>query len=358
MGRPGKRAARGRLAALRTAAHWVLLGLVGAVLGMYVYLWNASQLAGNRMPMPFGWGFSVVLSGSMEPELSVYDLIAVRPAEDYAVGDVVVYQSRGELIVHRLVELRGDEAVTKGDANPSPDPPISTSQIKGRVVGSVPGVGAVVQALKTPVGFLAVLLAAVLLLWLPARKARRDAGAERARILSEIARLRSGHPAAGCAAGHTAGLKEGGGGTPGTSNTPGDVAGNAQPGGDTPGTPDTPGNVAGGAQPAGHTAAGCAGFNEGGSGTPGAADTPGNVAGDAQPTGHTAAGCAGFNEGGSDMPGAPNTPGNVASDAQPTGHTAGLKEGGSDTPGAADTPHEKEAGAADTPGAAEGSRQR
>ena len=243
MGRPGKRAARGRLAALRTAAHWVLLGLVGAVLGMYVYLWNASQLAGNRMPMPFGWGFSVVLSGSMEPELSVYDLIAVRAAEDYAVGDVVVYQSRGELIVHRLVELRGDEAVTKGDANPSPDPPISTSQIKGRVVGSVPGVGAVVQALKTPVGFLAVLLAAVLLLWLPARKARRDAGAERARILSEIARLRSGHSAAGCA-----GFNEGGSDMPGTSNTPGDVAGNAQPGG---GTPGTPGGGANDAQPGG-----------------------------------------------------------------------------------------------------------
>ena len=213
MGRPGKRAARGRLAALRTAAHWVLLGLVGAVLGMYVYLWNASQLAGNRMPMPFGWGFSVVLSGSMEPELSVYDLIAVRPAEDYAVGDVVVYQNRGELIVHRLVELRGDEAVTKGDANPSPDPPISMSQIKGRVVGSVPGVGAVVQALKTPVGFLAVLLAAVLLLWLPARKARRDAGAERARILFEIARLRS----AGCA-----GFNEGDSDTPGAADTSGD----------------------------------------------------------------------------------------------------------------------------------------
>ena len=284
MGRPGKRAARGRLAALRTAAHWVLLGLVGAVLGMYVYLWNASQLAGNRMPMPFGWGFSVVLSGSMEPELSVYDLIAVRPAEDYAVGDVVVYQSRGELIVHRLVELRGDEAVTKGDANPSPDPPISTSQIKGRVVGSVPGVGAVVQALKTPVGFLAVLLAAVLLLWLPARKARRDAGAERARILSEIARLRSaGHPAAGCAAGHTAGLKEGGGGTPGTSNTPGDVAGNAQSGG---GTPGTPGGGANDAQPGG--------------GMPGAADTPGNVASDAQPGGGT----PGTPGGGASAPGA------------------------------------------------------
>ena len=309
MGRPGKRAARGRLAALRTAAHWVLLGLVGAVLGMYVYLWNASQLAGNRMPMPFGWGFSVVLSGSMEPELSVYDLIAVRPAEDYAVGDVVVYQSRGELIVHRLVELRGDEAVTKGDANPSPDPPISTSQIKGRVVGSVPGVGAVVQALKTPVGFLAVLLAAVLLLWLPARKARRDAGAERARILSEIARLRS----AGCA-----GFNEGDSDTPGAADTPGNVAGDAQPGGDTPGAADTSGDVAGGAQPAGHTAAGCAGFNEGGSGTPGAADTSGDVAGGAQPT-----------------------PGGGANDAQPGGDTP-------DTPG----------GGASAPGAAEGSRQR
>ena len=44
-------------------------------MGINVYLWNASSLAGNAMPMPFGFGMAVVLSGSMEPVLSVNDLL-------------------------------------------------------------------------------------------------------------------------------------------------------------------------------------------------------------------------------------------------------------------------------------------
>ena len=32
----------------------VLLVIISLVLGINVYLWNASSLAGNAMPMPFG----------------------------------------------------------------------------------------------------------------------------------------------------------------------------------------------------------------------------------------------------------------------------------------------------------------
>ena len=170
---PDKAEKRSRRKWLSAMLHWALLGLVGGILGVYAYIWNANQLAGNRLPMPFGYGFSVVLSGSMEPELSVNDLIVVRASDRYAVGDVVVYQSKGELIVHRVVELNGQEVVTKGDANNAADAPIAYEQLKGKVVGRVPGVGIVIQALKTPVGFCTVLLLAILLLWLPGRARRK-----------------------------------------------------------------------------------------------------------------------------------------------------------------------------------------
>ena len=187
---PDKAEKRSRRKWLSALLHWALLGLVGGILGVYVYIWNANQLAGNRLPMPFGYGFSVVLSGSMEPELSVNDLIVVRASDSYAVGDVVVYQSKGELIVHRVVELNGQEVVTKGDANNAADAPIAYEQLKGKVVGRVPEVGVVIQALKTPVGFCTVLLLAILLLWLPGRARRKEAKVERERILAEMDRLR------------------------------------------------------------------------------------------------------------------------------------------------------------------------
>ena len=240
---PDKAEKRSRRKWLSAMLHWALLGLVGGILGVYAYIWNANQLAGNRLPMPFGYGFSVVLSGSMEPELSVNDLIVVRASDSYAVGDVVVYQSKGELIVHRVVELNGQEVVTKGDANNAADAPIAYEQLKGKVVGRVPEVGVVIQALKTPVGFCTVLLLAILLLWLPGRARRKEAKAERERILAEMDRLRhrqrrfpqmdSNTPdKADTSPGHTGSLKEGCAGfDKGDSDAP-DAAGTSHEKGD------------------------------------------------------------------------------------------------------------------------------
>ena len=48
----------------------IVLVVCGTVLGVNVYLANANSLIGNKLPMPFGCGAAVVLSGSMEPEMS------------------------------------------------------------------------------------------------------------------------------------------------------------------------------------------------------------------------------------------------------------------------------------------------
>ena len=56
----------------------LLLAVLAAVFGINVYALNAARLAGNQVPMPFGVGASVVLSGSMEPTLSVGDLLLLK----------------------------------------------------------------------------------------------------------------------------------------------------------------------------------------------------------------------------------------------------------------------------------------
>ena len=55
-------------------------------------------------------------------------------------------------------------AVTQGDANNTPDDPIQMSQIKGTVVLRVPLVGYLVNMIKTPLGTILILAAAVFLL--------------------------------------------------------------------------------------------------------------------------------------------------------------------------------------------------
>jgi len=57
----------------------------------------------------------------------------------YDVGDVVVWCSNPTYCtVHRVVELSGSQVVTKGDNNPSEDPPIPESYVRYRVVLIIP----------------------------------------------------------------------------------------------------------------------------------------------------------------------------------------------------------------------------
>ena len=68
----------------------LFLIVVSLVLGINIYSWNAKSLTGNVLPMPFGYGGAVVLSGSMEPTIAVDELIIVKAEDGYEVGDIVV----------------------------------------------------------------------------------------------------------------------------------------------------------------------------------------------------------------------------------------------------------------------------
>ncbi len=174
------------------SALWRRLGLgaLGIILGINLYLANARGLTGNQMPMPFGTGVAVVLSGSMEPALSVNDVILVREADCYEVGDIVVYQSGKSLVVHRIIAKDGETVTTQGDANNIADDPIEQRAIKGKVIAHIPAVGLAVNALKTPAVILILLIATFVLTELSFRREKDKDEQELEAIKEEIRRLR------------------------------------------------------------------------------------------------------------------------------------------------------------------------
>ena len=176
---------------IKTVLRIVALSCVGIFLGCNIYLWNAQSLTGNALPMPFGVGVAVVLSGSMEPELSVDDVIFVRQQDSYAEGDVVVFQSGGSVVVHRIVKLDGETVVTKGDANNTNDAEMNVSAIKGIVTGHVDGLGALVRLLKSPIVSIGLLAGAVFLMERSYRKDKQKGDDEMDAIKAEIRRLKA-----------------------------------------------------------------------------------------------------------------------------------------------------------------------
>lgn len=168
----------------------ILLIILGLVLGLNLYLANARGVVGNQMPMPFGTGAAVVMSGSMEPTLSKGDLIFVRKAETFHTGDIVVYQSDSMLVVHRIVSLYGSTVVTQGDANNTADEPIDLSQVKGVVQFHIPFVGTILELVKTPAGTLLILLLAFALVELSFRRQKEQDDQDMEQVKAEIRRLK------------------------------------------------------------------------------------------------------------------------------------------------------------------------
>ena len=142
----------------------ILFILISLILGFGVYSMNAKLLMNDQMPMPLGFGVGVVMSGSMEPELSIDDLIFVVKDESIELDDVVVYQSKGTLVVHKVVGIDGDQITTRGTANNTDDDPISIKDVKGRVAFSIGGIGKIIEIIKAPFVTVAVLVLAIYLL--------------------------------------------------------------------------------------------------------------------------------------------------------------------------------------------------
>ena len=94
------------------------------------------SLLARFLPVPFG--LFTVVSGSMEPSIRPLD-IAVVAGRSYSVGDVVVWcTSPFFCVLHRVVEAGEGWVVTKGDANPVPDPKVPDVLVKGKVALVVP----------------------------------------------------------------------------------------------------------------------------------------------------------------------------------------------------------------------------
>ena len=170
-----------------------LIVLIALILGFVIYQWNASTLANDRLPMPLGFGMAVVVSGSMEPELSINDLVIVCPQDSYEVGDVVVFQTDSSLVIHRIIEKLDDNTViTQGDANNTPDAPISIDTIKGKMAFCIPVLGVLVSFFKSTFGTVLILVGAV---WLYIRSLQNEIAEDQKKldqIREEIDRLKKG----------------------------------------------------------------------------------------------------------------------------------------------------------------------
>jgi len=119
----------------------------------------------DEVPKILGVKPFVVLSGSMNPEIEVGDLVLVKEVDTNTLkeGDIIAYRDFNDKVTtHRIVEVKNDGTnlsfITKGDANNANDEEISASQVEGKYQKRFPKIGNAILFLQQPLGFAVVVL--------------------------------------------------------------------------------------------------------------------------------------------------------------------------------------------------------
>lgn len=141
----------------------ILLVLAGSIYSMIV-----ERTTGEACPQMLGYSVATVVSGSMEPTLSVNDMIITEAEDDYEEGDILVFLVGDTLIAHRAIEKTDAGYITKGDYNNTADRGLVTQErIKGKVIKIIPELGAVFQFVRSPIGIGCLMAVCVLCILMP-----------------------------------------------------------------------------------------------------------------------------------------------------------------------------------------------
>lgn len=151
---------------------WCLILFVGS----FSVSTAIDQMTGYQFPF-FGYRSSVIVSESMSTaneentylssytkRINKYDLITTttyKSFEDVSIYDVATYYQKGVLICHRVVDkyVREDGVefvVFRGDANNVNDAPVAYSDVRGKVINVVPGIGQFVLYVQSPYIWIAI----------------------------------------------------------------------------------------------------------------------------------------------------------------------------------------------------------
>ena len=157
--------------------------IIIVVVGVLIIWMGLRVVFGTENP------FYVVSSGSMVPELLVFDVLVVQgndPFESVKVGDIIVFDRPADhdrVIVHRVAAITNEDPFTirtKGDANPASIPgtdfPITEEEFIGKVAYVIPQVGYVTRILTPPINYIIIAIIIAVMITKEIKKRKKEHG--------------------------------------------------------------------------------------------------------------------------------------------------------------------------------------
>ena len=148
------------------------LVVTARLLGSFVIICVLLTLIPLSLPRMLGFETYNVVSGSMEPEISVGSMILVKSVDPYTIeeGDIIAFYSNATIVCHRVEKNNTFDGkfVTKGDANDEVDlKDVDYTELIGIVKYHLPLLGAAGAYISTSSGklFVAELIICSILLF-------------------------------------------------------------------------------------------------------------------------------------------------------------------------------------------------
>ena len=116
---------------------YIATGFLVFLVSLCLYTFIVTDILKKDYVNVFGYSYFVVATGSMSGYIEVNDIIFVKLDKNVKhmdIDDVITFKNKdGEIITHRIISKSGKTLITQGDRNNTPDDPVTSKDIIGKV---------------------------------------------------------------------------------------------------------------------------------------------------------------------------------------------------------------------------------
>lgn len=147
----------------------------------------------ERIPDLFGYKAFIIVSGSMQPNLKIGDLVIIKETEQANIqkNDIITFIENGEAITHRISDIIDRDGQkyyqTKGDNNNSVDSDlVKYENIEGKYVLKIGKIGLIISKLQNTATFIiAILIIYIMYKIISVKDDRKDARHQKRKQIEE-----------------------------------------------------------------------------------------------------------------------------------------------------------------------------
>ena len=167
------RKAQGCLKLIKIVVYGIIIVTIYNIL-----LVNISSIFSKKGRTIFGCNMYIITTDSMRPYIKSGDIILTRKVAEERIeaGDIITFYKNGEVITHRIVEIKegeNNEYITKGDNNNTEDKYIiKYEEILGKEIFRVPLIGKAAGFLQNEI-YIVILIMILLTIYLNVQRMER-----------------------------------------------------------------------------------------------------------------------------------------------------------------------------------------